>query len=59
MYWSPLNNGIRNIIDGGGFSDFSTNDSEISESGGIYIITENTELVKYIDYLIEHAEHEL
>jgi hypothetical protein len=59
MYWSPLNNGIRNIIDGGGFSDFSTNDSEISESGGIYIITENTELVKHIDYLIEHAEHEL
>jgi hypothetical protein len=58
-YWSSLNNGVRNLIDGDGFSDFSTNDSEISESGGIYIITENTELVKHIDYLIEHAEHEL
>lgn len=58
-YWSSLNNSVRNLIDGDGFSDFSTNDNEISESGGIYIITENKELVKHIDYLIEHAELEL
>jgi hypothetical protein len=59
MYWSSLNNGVRNIIDGDGFSDFSTNNSEISESGGIYIITENTELVKHVEYLKEHGELEL
>lgn len=58
-YWSSLNNSVRNLIDGDGFSDFSTNDNEMSESGGIYIITENNELVKHIDYLIEHAELEL
>lgn len=58
-YWSSLNNGVRNLIDGDGFSDFSTNDNEISESGGIYIITENKELVKHIDYLIENAELEV
>lgn len=58
-YWSSLNNGVRNLIDRDGFSDFSTNDNEISESGGIYIITENKELVKHIDYLIENAELEL
>ena len=58
-YWSSLNNSVRNLIDGDGFSDFSTNDNEISESGGIYIITENKELVKHIDYLIENAELEL
>ena len=58
-YWSSLNNSVKNLIDGDGFSDFSTNDEEISESGGIYIITENTELVKHVEYLIEHAELEL
>jgi hypothetical protein len=58
-YWSSLNNGVRNLIDGDGFSDFSTNDDEISESGGVYIITENKELVKHIDYLIENAELEV
>ena len=58
-YWSSLNNSVRNLIDGDGFSDFSTNDNEISESGGIYIITENKELVKHIDYLIENAELEV
>lgn len=58
-YWSSLNGSVRNLIDGDGFSDFSTNDKEISETGGIYIITENKELVKHIDYLIEHAELDL
>ena len=58
-YWSSLNNSVRNLIDGDGFSDFSTNDNEISESGGIYIITENKELLKHIDYLIENAELEV
>lgn len=58
-YWSSLNGSVRNLIDADGFSDFSTNDKEISESGGIYIITENKELVEQVDYLIENAELEL
>ena len=55
-YWSSLSNGVKNLFDGDGFSDFSTNDKEISESGGIYIITENEELTSQVDYLIEMAE---
>jgi len=55
-YWSSLSNGVKNLFDGDGFSDFSTNDKEISESGGVYIITENEELTSQLDYLIEMAE---
>lgn len=55
-YWSSLSNGVKNLFDGNGFSDFSTNDREISESGGVYIITENEELTSQVDYLIEMAE---
>lgn len=59
MDWSNFNNSVRNIIDKKGFSDFVTYDKEIYESGGVYIITENTELLEQIDYLIEKAEPEV
>ena len=43
---------VRTRSYGGGFSDFSVNETEIFESGGIYVITENTELVEQVDYLM-------
>ena len=39
-----------------GFSSFTTTDVEISKYGGVYIITENSELMKQIDYLMRKAE---
>ena len=39
-----------------GFSDFTTTDVEISKYGGVYIITENSELMKQIDYLMQKAK---
>ena len=39
-----------------GFSEFTTTDVEISKYGGVYIITENSELMKQIDYLMRKAE---
>lgn len=57
MCWSKANNRITNYnirLGVGGFKEFTFNDQEISESGGVYIITENTELVDQIDYLIQN-----
>ena len=56
VYWSRIKEGVKNYNDGGGFSDFSTNDAEISESGGVYIITENKELLEQIDILKQKSE---
>ena len=39
-----------------GFSSFTTTDVEIAKYGGVYIITENSELMKQIDYLMRKAE---
>ena len=39
-----------------GFSAFVTTDAEISKYGGVYIITENSELMKQIDILKKKAE---
>ena len=39
-----------------GFSVFTTTDTEISKYGGVYIITENSELMKQIDILKKKAE---
>ena len=39
-----------------GFSAFATTDAEISKYGGVYIITENSELMKQIDILKKKAE---
>ena len=54
MYRPIGKNQVRTRSYGSGFSDFSVNETEISESGGIYIITENTELVKQVDYLMQN-----
>ena len=54
MYRPIGKNQVRTRSYGGGFSDFSVNETEISESGGIYVITENKELVKQVDYLMKN-----
>ena len=59
MSWSKANNRITNYnirLGVGGFKEFTFNDQEISESGGVYIITENTELAEQIDYLMQQVE---
>lgn len=55
IYWSKANNRTINydVRGVGGFKEFTFNDQEISESGGVYVITENSELVEQIDYLIQ------
>lgn len=57
IYWSKANNRTINydVRGVGGFKEFTFNDQEISESGGVYVITENSELVEQIDYLIQKA----
>ena len=55
--WSKVNNRIMNYdirVGVGGFKEFTFNDQEISESGGVFIITENDELMEQIDYLIQN-----
>ena len=55
--WSKANNRIMNYdirLGVGGFKEFTFNDQEILESGGVFIITENDELMEQIDYLIQN-----
>ena len=60
MYWSRLIDGVKNYrIDKDGFKNFACNDQEIMESKGVFIITENTELLKQIDILMKKAEPEV
>ena len=59
IYWSKATNRIINYdirLGVGGFKEFTFNDQEISESGGVFIITENAELMEQIDYLIQQVE---
>ena len=57
MFYSKLKNGVKNYTTNiGGFKDFLCNDEEISNAGGIYIITGNKELMKQINYLMQKAE---
>lgn len=59
MYYIQWNKGRRhakNINFRDGFSEFVVSDAEIPEYGGVYIITENEELVKQINYLMQTAE---
>lgn len=57
VHWSKLRKSVRNYINGGdGFKDFAANDNEISENGGVYIITENKELLEQIDILKQKSE---
>lgn len=57
VYWSRANN-IAKCYNPGiyGFKEFIFNTQELSESGNVYVITENSELMKQIDYLTRNAE---
>ena len=57
IIYSKLKPGVRNYTSNvKGFKDVLLDDKEISESGGVYIITENEELMKQINYLMQKAE---
>ena len=57
MIYSKLKPGVRNYTSHvKGFKDVLLDDKEISESGGVFIITENEVLLEQIDYLIKNAE---
>ena len=56
-YWSRNNNIVKTITNGReGFKDFVCTDREIMQSKGVFIITENEELLKQIDILKKKAE---
>lgn len=58
--WSRFSDVVRNyyINDNGraGFKNFAVTDKELSESSGVYIITESNELLEQINYLIQKSE---
>ena len=54
--WNVNKGRIEIVKLGYGFSEFTTTDVEISKYGGVYIITENSKLMKQIDYLMRKAE---
>lgn len=57
IYWSRASNSIRNYNSGiEGFKGFLCYDVEMSYSKGIFILTENKELMKQIDILKKKAE---
>ena len=58
MVYSNIRNSIKNYSSSviKGFKDLVFDNKEISESGGVYIITENKELMKQINYLMQKAE---
>ena len=57
MFYSKITNSVKNYTSNlGGFKDFLCNDKEISNAGGVFIITENEVLLEQIDYLIKNAE---
>ena len=43
------------VTDEFGFNELSFDYQELSESGGVFIITENAELMKQIDYLVQNV----
>ena len=56
-YWSRNNNIVKTITNGReGFKDFVCTDREIMQCKGVFIITENEELMKQIDILKKKAE---
>ena len=56
-YWSRNNNIVKTITNGReGFKDVICTDREIMQSKGVFIITENEELLKQIDILKKKAE---
>ena len=56
--YSTVKNSVKNYTSSviKGFKDLVFDNEEISKSGGVYIITENSELMKQIDYLIQKVE---
>ena len=56
--YSTVKNGVKNYTSSviKGFKELVFDNKEISESGGIYIISENKELMKQINYLMQKAE---
>ena len=55
--WPEFGNKVKNYktnIDG--FKELRFNDQEMYESGGVFIITKNDELMEQIDYLIQQVE---
>ena len=58
MFYSKLKNGVKNYTSSiiKGFKDLVLDNEEIYKSGGVYIITENKELMKQINYLMQKAE---
>ena len=58
--WSGLNNSAKCYdIALYGFKEFLFYDKDLSESGGIYIITKNKELMKQIYYVTQKSELEV
>lgn len=55
--WSGVNNTAK-CYDAGvyGFKEFLFYDNELSESGGVFVITKNDELMEQIDYLTRKSE---
>ena len=54
MRWSKTFNKVKNYNTGiDGFKEFGFNNQDISESGGIFVITENDDLMEQIDTLIK------
>lgn len=58
MTYSTIKNGVKNYTSSiiKGFKDLVFDNEEIYKSGGVYIITENKELMKQINYLMQKAE---
>ena len=58
MTYSTVKNGVKNYTSSiiKGFKDLVFDNEEIYKSGGVYIITENKELMKQINYLMQKAE---
>ena len=56
-YWSRNNNIVKTITNGReGFKDFVCTDREIMQSKGVFIITEDEDLMEQIDILKKNAE---
>lgn len=57
VYWSRNNNVVKVITNGReGFKDFVCTDREIIQSKGVFIITENDDLMEQIDILKKKAD---
>ena len=57
IYWSRVKKTVNNFNNGReGFKDFVCTDREIMQSKGVFIITENDDLMKQIDILKKKAD---